>query len=122
MLPLRDDGAPQERGAGRLRKRSTGALREEEQAGLRTLVGRGTETARMLTHARIGAQGEPRGGGPGWTDGVIGAALEVSQATVERVRQTYATAGLEAALAHKTPERVDERKRDGAGWIIEDWV
>ncbi len=116
MLPLRADGAPQERGAGRLRKRSTGALREEERAGLRTLVGRGTGTARMLTHA----SGLKASQGDG--DGVIGEALEISQATVERVRQTYATAGMEAALAHKTPERVDERKRNGAGWIIEDWV
>ena len=35
-------------------------------------------------------------------------------ATVARVRQAYATAGLDAALNHKAPEREYVRKLDGA--------
>lgn len=97
-----------------MRKRYTVELSEEEQAALRTLVGSGTGTARMLMHARILLKANQGEGGPGWTDGAIAAALEVGRATVERVRQTYATAGLEAALARKTPDRVYERKLDGA--------
>jgi len=97
-----------------MRKRYTIELSEEEQAALRTLVGSGTGTARMLLHARILLKANQGEGGPGWTDGVIAEAVEVGRATVERVRQTYATAGLEAALARKAPERVYARKLDGA--------
>jgi hypothetical protein len=43
--------------------------------------------------------------GPGWTDRVIAEALEVHPATVARVRQYYATAGLDAALYAKPPRR-----------------
>jgi Homeodomain-like domain len=98
-----------------MRKRYVVRLSEEERAGLRTLVGRGTGTARMLLHARILLKANQGEGGPGWTDAAIAEALEVGRATVERVRQTYATLGLEAALARKAPERVYERKLDGAG-------
>jgi transposase len=89
-------------------------LSEDERAALRTLVGSGTGAARMLTHARILLKANQGEGGPGWTDAAIAQALEVGRATVERVRQTYATTGLEAALARKTPQRVYERKLDGA--------
>lgn len=68
---------------------------------MRTLVGSGTGTPRMLTHARILLKANQGEGGPGWTDAAIAGALEVGRATVERVRQTYATVGLEAALARE---------------------
>jgi hypothetical protein len=69
----------------------------------------------MLTPARILLKANQGEGGPGWTDAAIAGALEVGRATVERVRQTYATRGLEAALSRKTPARVYEHKLDGAG-------
>jgi hypothetical protein len=98
-----------------MRKRYIVQLSAEEQAGLRTLVGSGSAVARALTHARILLKANQGEGGPGWTDAAIAGALEVGRATVERVRQTYATHGLEAALARKTPERVYERTLDGVG-------
>lgn len=98
-----------------MRKRYIVRLSEEEQAGLRTLVGSGSAEARGLTHARILLKANQGEGGAGWTDAAIAGALEVGRATVERVRQTYATLGLEAALARKAPARVYERKLDGAG-------
>jgi hypothetical protein len=55
-------------------------------------------------------QGE---GGPGWADPAIAGALEVCTRTVARVRQQYATAGLEAALNRRWPEREYERSLDG---------
>ena len=55
-------------------------------------------------------QGE---GGPGWTDDAISGAVEVDPTTVARVRKLYVTAGLEAALHRKAPERVYRRKLDG---------
>ncbi len=97
-----------------MRKRYIVRLSEEERAGLRTLVGSGSGPAQMLTHARILLKANQGEGGAGWTDAAIAGAVEVGHATVERVRQTYATDGLEAALGRKTPQRVYERKLDGA--------
>lgn len=97
-----------------MRKRYIVELSEEEQGALRTLVGGGTGPARMLTRARILLKTNQGEGGPGWADTAIAEALEVGRATVERVRQAYATVGLEAALARKAPERVYERTLDGA--------
>lgn len=97
-----------------MRKRYIVRLSEEEQAGLRTLVGSGRAEARVLMHARILLKANQGEGGSGWTDAAIAGALEVGHATVERVRQTYATLGLEAALARKSPQRVYARKLDGA--------
>ncbi len=97
-----------------MRKRFVVTLSEEERAALRTLVSSGTGAAPMLAHARILLKANQGAGGPGWTDGAIAGALEVGLSTVARVRQTYATLGLEAALARKAPQRVYERKLDGA--------
>lgn len=90
-------------------------LTETERAQLRTLIGAGSAPARLLTHARILLKANQGEGGPGWTDAAIGGALEVHPATVGRVRRTYVAAGLEAALARKTPDRVYPRTLDGAG-------
>jgi len=88
-------------------------LSEEERAELQTLIGRGTAPARKLMHARILLKANRGEAGSGWTDVAIAGALEVGQATVGRVRQTYCTAGLAAALERKAPERVYHRKLDG---------
>ena len=88
-------------------------LTEVERARLQTLVGQGTAPARQLTHARILLKANRGEAGPGWTDGVIAAALDVGLSTVARVRQQYVTAGLEAALTRKAPDREYRRKLDG---------
>ena len=90
------------------------ALSEEERAGLRTFVGRGTAPARMLTRARILLKADQGEGGPGWADAAIAGALEVHPATVARVRRQFVEEGREAALARKRPDRVYERALDGA--------
>ena len=89
-------------------------LSDEERAKLRTLVGQGVAPARRLIHARVLLKADRGDAGPGWTDEAIAAALDIGLSTVARVRQRYATAGLEAALARKAPDRVYERKLDGA--------
>ncbi len=89
------------------------ALGAAERARLRTLVGQGQAPARRLTHARILLKADRGEGGPGWTDEAIAGALEVGLSTVARVRQAYATGGLDAALARKTPEREYPRTFDG---------
>ncbi len=90
-------------------------LSDEERAWLRSLIGQGSAPARLLTHARILLKADHSDGGPGWTDAAIAVAVEVGLSTVARVRQRYVEAGLAAALERKGPDRVYERKLDGAG-------
>ena len=89
-------------------------LGEAERARLRTVIGSGQAPARVLTHARILLKSNRGEGGPGWTDAAIAAALEVHPTTVARVRQQYASAGLEVALTRKAPDREYTRTLDGA--------
>ena len=89
-------------------------LGEAGRACLRTMVGSGAAAARALTHARILLKADQGEAGPGWTDAAIAAALDVGLATVARVRQAYATEGLDAALTHKRPDREYARTFDGA--------
>src|SRR3954447_1225592 len=89
-------------------------LTEAEPAHLRTLIRCREAPARMLRHARILLKANQGEGGTGWSDAAIAGALEVGLSTVARVRQTWATLGLEAALARKAPERVYARTLDGA--------
>jgi hypothetical protein len=96
-----------------MRKRYTVVLSEPERARLYTLIGQGAGPARALTHARILLKANQGQAGPGWTDQMIAGALEVHPTTVARVRQHYATAGLDAALHPKTPEREYRRRLDG---------
>jgi len=88
-------------------------LSAAERARLRTLVGSGAAPARQLAHARILLKADQGEGGPGWNDQAIAGALEVCTATVARVRRQYATAGLEAALNRRWPEREYARALDG---------
>jgi hypothetical protein len=88
-----------------MRKRYVVTLGEEERALLEELVTKGTAAARKLTHARILLKADQGPGGPAWTDGAISGALDVSHATIERVRQRFVEAGLEAALARRVRPR-----------------
>jgi hypothetical protein len=96
-----------------MRKQCVVRLSEEERAQLQTLVGCGTAPARTLTHARILLKANQGEAGPSWTDGAIAGALEVDPTTVARVRKTYVTDGLTAALHRKAPDRLYQRKLDG---------
>jgi len=89
-------------------------LTEAERARLRTWIGQGTAPARQLTRARILLKANQGESGPGWTDGAIAGAVDVHPATVARVRREYVTAGLDAALERKPPDRVYPRRLDGA--------
>jgi len=90
-------------------------LTEEERAELRTLVGSGMASARLLTRARILLKANQGEGGAAWTDEAIAGAWEVHPTTVARVRRQFVAAGLEAALERKRPDRVYARKLDGVG-------
>jgi transposase len=79
------------------------------------MIATGKAAAQKLTHARILLKADRADGGPDWTDGRIAEAVEVSTATVERVRQRFVEDGLEAALVRKKQARPSrERVLDGA--------
>ena len=90
-------------------------LTEAERAQLRTLIGRGQASARLLTRGRILLKANQGEGGPGWSDAAIAGALEVHSTTVARIRRQCVEQGLAAALDRKRPDRVYERTLDGVG-------
>jgi hypothetical protein len=89
-------------------------LTAEERQDLLALIAAGKAAAGKLAHARILLKADAADGGPAWPDGRIAEALEVSCATVERVRQRFVEQGLEAALVRKPQERPSrQRTLDG---------
>ena len=89
-------------------------LTDEERQQLADLIASGKGAARKLGHARILLKADAAPGGPAWPDERIAEAVEVSRATVERVRQRFVEQGLEASLGRKPQDRPSrERKLDG---------
>jgi hypothetical protein len=90
-------------------------LTAEEREQLAGMLAAGKAAAQKLAHARILLKADAAGGGPGWTDDRIAEAVEVSTATVERVRERFVGDGLEAALSRKKQAKPSrERVLDGA--------
>jgi transposase len=95
-------------------KRYKVTLDAEERQALHDLIAVGRAAAQKLIHARILLKADAAEGGPAWPDGRIAEALEVSVATVERVRQRFVEEGLEAALDRKQREQpARQPKLDG---------
>jgi hypothetical protein len=90
-------------------------LRPDERAYLLDLTQNGAAAAKRLTRARIllKADNTPEEGS--WSDEAIHAALDVSVATIERVRRTYVTQGMDAVLRRKARSRERGRQLDGVG-------
>jgi hypothetical protein len=93
-------------------------LTAEQRDMLHTLISSGTTRARIQAHARILLKADAGEAGPGWRDADIAQGVEVSVATVGKVRQRFAQAGggqegLEAALYRRKPNRTYTHKLDG---------
>src|SRR3954447_14792503 len=80
-------------------------LTAEERQALADLIAAGKAAAQKLAHARILLKADAAEGGPAWPDGRIAEALEVSVATIERVRQRCVEQGFDAALVRTPQER-----------------
>ena len=85
-------------------------LTEEERQSLEHLIRRGRGAARKLLHARILLKADEV---VGWSDEKISEALDVSLATIGRVRERFVEEGVAAALERKAPNRVYQRRLDG---------
>ena len=96
-----------------MKKRYVVALTQAQRGQLQDLISAGIGPARALAHARILLKADQGDQGHGWKDKDIAAAVEVSCPTVGRVRQRFASAGLEAALYRLPPDRLYQRKLDG---------
>ncbi len=88
-------------------------LTPEQRETLESLIRKGQSAVRTQTHARILLKADRAAHGPAWTDDQIARACEVSRPTVERVRRTFVTGGLDAALHRRQPRRSYQRKLDG---------
>lgn len=88
-------------------------LTARDRQQLQRLVATGTAPARTLTHARILLKADAAPAGPGWTDGQIRDALDVSLATIVRVRRAYVQAGCAVAIQRQPPTTTRPRKLDG---------
>ena len=89
-------------------------LTADEHRALSNLISAGKASALKLAHARILLKADAAEGGPAWPDDRIAEALEVGDATVERVRQRFVEQGLEAALVRKKQVRPSrQRALDG---------
>jgi hypothetical protein len=96
-------------------KRYVVTLTADERSGLEALVRSGKRSARTITRARILLLADQGDGGPGWEDRRAAEALGCGHRTVERVRERFVTAGLDAALTHKPQDQPSrERVLDGA--------
>jgi transposase len=80
-------------------------LTDEERRGLSAVIAAGKAAAQKLAHARILLKADASVGGPARPDHRIAEAIEVSPATIERVRQRFVEQGLDAALVRKAQER-----------------
>src|SRR5258708_38033051 len=76
-------------------------LTTEERQSLSDLIAAGKAAAKELAHARILLKADAADAGPGWPDNRIAEAVDVSRATVERVRQRFVEQGPDAALDRK---------------------
>ena len=91
--------------------RLSDAEREQLTAMLRT----GKHPTWRLTRARILLKADAAEGGDGWSDSRIAAALDISDATVARIRQQLVEEGFEAVLKRKhSPASARPRIFDGA--------
>lgn len=89
-------------------------LTADERHTLEEVVRTGTSPALTQSHARILLKADRSEDGPAWRDQQIAEALEVSVATVERVRRLWVTQGRTVALERKKPTGRPRRKLDGA--------
>ena len=88
-------------------------LTAQERDYLKGLVSKGKAAAYKRRHAQILLKADAAPGGPNWSDGQIIQALDVSRATVERVRARCVQEGLEAAVNRKKQTKRRAKKLDG---------
>lgn len=88
-------------------------LTPEQRQVLSDMINSGKAAARELTHARILLKADTSQDGPGWSDPKIAEALEISPATVARVRTRCVTTSVQEAILPAKASRLRRRRLDG---------
>lgn len=89
------------------------ALTEQERETLEKLTTTGKTSAYKMNHARILLKADINQVEGGWTDEAISDALDISIATIERVRQRFVETSLETALTRQVQHQRKPRRLDG---------
>jgi transposase len=89
------------------------ALTAAERQTLQHLTTTGKTAAYKITRARILLKADEQQAEGGWKDQAISEALDVSVATIERVRQQFVEEGAEAVLRYKPRQSSPRRRLDG---------
>jgi transposase len=95
-------------------------LTAEQRKELSDMIATGKASARELTHARILLKADAGQDGPNWSDAKIAEALEISPATVARVRTRCAKTSVQEAILPAKASRVRSRRLNGTqeGYLI----
>ena len=88
-------------------------LTESERSQLEQLTNKGKIAAYKMNHARILLLADINQEQGGWTDIKINEALNISQATIERVRKKFVEEGIESALTRKKQKNRRPKIIDG---------
>lgn len=88
-------------------------LTHVERSLLEELTKKGKAAAYKVNHARILLLADSNRLEGGWKDEAISQALNISVATIERVRQRLVEEGLESALSRRSQENRKPRRLDG---------
>lgn len=96
-----------------MKKKYIVSLTAEEREELEQLTTTGKIAAYKMNHARILLKADTNQEDGGWTDEAISQALNISVATIERVRQRFVETGLESALSRAEQQQRKPRRLDG---------
>lgn len=88
-------------------------LTDTQRAALLEFIGRGEQSAREQTRARVLLKADEGPGGPAWSDRRVADALELSRGGVAGIRRRFCERGLRGCIERKRPDREYERKLDG---------
>ena len=89
-------------------------LTTEQREELSHLISTGKAAARELAHARILLKADQGPHGPHWRDAQNQEALEISPATIARLRKRCAQAGVQQAILPVAAQRARSRRLDGS--------
>jgi len=88
-------------------------LTPEERQTLEQLTSKGKAPVYKINHARILLKADINSTQGEWTDRAISQALDISPATIERVRQRFVEQGVETALNRQVQQKRKPRRLDG---------
>lgn len=90
-------------------------LTADERASLSELIRKGQAAAYRIRNANVLLKADAGPHGPAWKDARIAEAFGCDITTVERLRKTLVTEGLDAVLTHGNTGSYRQRRLDGKG-------